>query len=75
VPEQYGMSMMRHHEEQLLAILAEADEPLSPSEITDALNRRAKTVYNLSDVVGALKTLDQVKQTPDGRWTLKRRVP
>jgi len=31
--------MMRVHEDQLLAALAEANEPLYPSVITDALNR------------------------------------
>ena len=68
------MGLMRVHEEQVLAILAEASEPLYPSEITDALYRRARTVYTFSDVVTALRTLDQVKQTSDGRWTLKKRV-
>ena len=68
------MRMMHAHKEEVLRILAEANEPLYPSEITDALNRRAKTVYNLADVVTALKTLEDLKQTSDGRWTLKRRV-
>ena len=42
------MGLMRIHEEIILAILAEANEAPYPSEITDALNRRAETVHNLA---------------------------
>jgi repressor of nif and glnA expression len=68
------MALMHIHEQRILAILADASEPLYPSEIADALNRREKTMYSLSDVVVALKTLEQVKQTSDGRWTVKKRM-
>jgi hypothetical protein len=64
-------------EEQLLRILGEATEPIFPSEITDRLNRAlgTRTPYTITEVVMFLKRLtEQVVQTADGRWTLKRKI-
>jgi hypothetical protein len=64
-------------EEQLLRILGEATERIFPSEITDRLNRKlgTRTPYTITEIVMFLKRLtEQVVQTADGRWTLKRRI-
>jgi hypothetical protein len=65
---------MPTHEQHISRILAEATEPLFPSEITDRLNRElgAGSPYTMTEIVKRLQALQQVTQTPDGRWTLKR---
>jgi len=64
-------------QEQLVRILGEAPEPLFPSEITARLNQSlgGRTPYTITEVVMFLKRLaDQIEQTSDGRWALKRRM-
>jgi len=66
---------MPTHEEHILRILGDATEPLFPSEITDRLNRElvAGAAYTTTEIVWRLKGLsEEVAQTPDGRWMLKR---
>ena len=68
---------MQTHEEHILLILAEAIEPLYPSDITDRANQGLGTgdKFTTTEIVLALRSLkEQVEQTTDGRWTLKRRV-
>ena len=65
---------MPTHDEHILRILSESEEPLFASEITDRLNA-AMTIgnwYTIPYVVSRLKAMaDWVKQDPDGRWRLK----
>ena len=70
------MSPLPTHEEHIVRILGEATEPLFPSEITYRLNQElgGGTAYTMTEVVMRLKTLNDVTQLPDGRWTLKRRT-
>ena len=70
------MSPLPTHEEHIVRILGEATEPLFPSEITNCLNQElgGGTAYTMTEVVMRLKTLNEVTQLPDGRWTLKRRT-
>ncbi len=66
---------MPSHEEHILRILGEAADPLFPSEIAERLNRELgpSGAYTSLEIVARLKHLsDQVAQTPDGRWMLKR---
>jgi predicted Zn-ribbon and HTH transcriptional regulator len=69
---------MPTHEEHILRILGEATEPLFPSEIAERLNRELGPAgaYTSLEIVARLKRMsDQVVQTPDGRWMLKRLMP
>jgi hypothetical protein len=66
---------MPNHDEHILSFLAEANEPLFPSEITDHLNRElgAGAAYTMTDVMIRLNSLgDQVEHLPDGRWMRRR---
>ena len=65
---------MPTYEQHILLILGEATEPLSPSEITDRLNRElgAGSPYTVTEIVKRLKASEEVTKLPDGRWTLKR---
>jgi len=61
----------------ILRLLAEASEPLFPSDITERLNYElgSGATYTVDEVAMRLKVLDQrVKQLADGRWTLKGRT-
>jgi hypothetical protein len=64
-------------EQYILRILAEATEPLFPSEITERLNFElgSGATYTVDEVALRLKALDQkLDQIADGRWTLKGRA-
>ena len=66
---------MPTHEEHIVRILGEATEPLFPSEIAERLNRElgAAGAYTSLEIAARLQRMsDQVAQTPDGRWMLKR---
>src|SRR5215469_11680504 len=55
----------------ILRLLAEASEPLFPSDITERLNYElgSGATYTVDEVAMRLKVLDQrVKQLADGRW-------
>lgn len=61
----------------MLRILAEANDPLFPSEITERLNYElgSGAAYTVDEVALRLKSLEQlVELLSDGRWTLKRRL-
>lgn len=61
----------------MLRILAEANDPLFPSEITERLNYEVGSgaAYTVDEVALRLKSLEQlVELLSDGRWTLKRRL-
>ena len=65
-------------EQFILRIIAEATEPLYPSEITERLNFELGTgaMYTVDVVALRLKALEQkLEQINDGRWTLKGRAP
>jgi repressor of nif and glnA expression len=62
---------------QILRILAEASEPMFPSQIAESLNTElvSGTDYDVSEVIKHLQSLgEHVVQISDGRWTLKRLV-
>ena len=66
---------MPTHEEHILRILGEAKEPLFASEIAERLNRelRPDAAYTTTEIARRLKSMtEQVAQSPDGRWMLKR---
>jgi len=66
---------MPTHEEHILRILGETQEPLYASEIAERLNREVgpRGAYTATEVVKSLQALgDRVAQLPDGGWTLKR---
>ncbi len=68
---------MQADEQYILRILAEANDPLFPSEITERLNYElgSGVAYSVDEVALRLKTLEhQAELLGDGRWTLKRRV-
>ena len=68
---------MPTHEEHILRILSEANEPLFPSEIAARLNHELGpgSAYTTREVVTRLWDLAKdVTQTTDGRWMLKRRM-
>ena len=67
---------MPTHEERILRILSEAQEPLYASEIADRMNKDVgpKAAYTAIEVVNRLQNLgEQVVQLPEGGWTLRQR--
>jgi len=65
---------MPTHEEHILRILGEAQEPLYPSEIAERLNRELGPVgaFTAVEIVNRLQALgNQVSQVGEGGWTLK----
>jgi hypothetical protein len=68
---------MSSPDEHVLRILGEATVPLYSSEIAARLNRDLPpgAQWQPSDVVQLMLTMDdQVSQSSDGRWTVKRRA-
>lgn len=66
---------MPSHEQHILRILGEAQEPLYPSEIAERLNTELGPTgaYTTVEVVNRLQALgDQVAQGSEGGWTLNR---
>jgi len=63
-------------EEDILRVLSEASEPLYSSEIAARLNHElGEQAYWPMDVVKRMNAMaDQVIQSSDGRWTMKRRM-
>ena len=66
---------MMPHEQYILQILREAQEPLFASEIADRLNREGPLEpCSPSEVVRRLQTVEnEVMQLTDGSWTLKKK--
>ena len=66
---------MPTHEENILHILGEAEEPLFATEIAEHLNSelRPDSAYSTVEVAKCMKNMsEQVAQLLDGRWMLKR---
>jgi hypothetical protein len=64
---------VRRHEEQIISILVEANDPLYLSDITNQLNRRMGARFTGIEVMMALSELTpQLEQDGQGRWMLKR---
>jgi hypothetical protein len=63
-------------EEDILRVLSEASEPLYSSDIAARLNQElGEQAYWPMDVVKRMHGMaDQVIQSSDGRWTMKRRT-
>jgi hypothetical protein len=63
---------VRRHEEQIISILVEANDPLYLSDITNQLNRRKGARFTGIEVMMALSELTPHEQDGQGRWMLKR---